>query len=1033
MALGIATGTPVRHIKYGLAGGGYSSEYVRDETKKMLHFSSVAKLLRDDPNQLYRARINYNIASHLVNYAMAKKARKFAETAMSIYRSSLDPYDIRLGLGGLRLGQVHMDGEDYDEALTELNAAHVILRHNSHPLSPTARDLVRLTEDLKSPLDWEQYYRANEGSFISGDLDAYVEAVDMLERSLLVLQHTHGNRSEQVIEGKLVLVQFCLIAFMKDRAERVLDDLMLFRDYMASSSRPALVLALGQSGHHYQDLGRLDLAFSLLDQVLDRSIELRLPGAVNIAQYLIDLHVGMGRQDLADQVVVEVLSNPDSRMVANLAFSLGVSLSLNGQDEMADHAFELALKNRFKFPDSESLEEIGLSVVGKEDPTMEDLRAFVRSILEPETIKGVFRAEGLGEYPETVWAPLRLIEHQRNGELDEFVLVLESMVREMASGQQIAGNLDLMSKDLVLTYTSHRDPGLTIPVLEELHQALSMAKGRASPQSLLVLSEWARSLTRTGRSEDAFELMQVYLEDATEYLHTNLWGASETTRRALLAGENDFRDRFLALAVSDRRQKGPRAALHYSVARKGLILEVASQVAALTKLSRDPEIAAISEDLDRYKKQLAGIGSAGIDTIGSQLSATRMIEHLEAELGLRVAELGRAGPRVTPGQIIDRLRPGQALLDYLIFRSQGEHRLVAVWVDPLANDPVSIVDLGELSKVARATIELRSAIDGMNQVEATELSREVYDLVFAKVAALATRIDEIYLVPDGVLHLLPFAQLLDHDDRMLVQTYQLRTLSFAREIVDERTSTHAATNALFAAPLFDPDQKARYAKGDPGEQLPRTVQRDRGGLFFAPLPGTLLEGRQIARLFADRDQSVDQYFLDRATETQLQAIRSPRVLHLATHGYFLEPSDASDLTGEHPLLRAGLALTNANLALETSSSDGILTAIEALALHLEGTDLVTLSACETGVGEIATGDGVYGLQRAFIEAGAGAVLYSLWELDDLATIDFMTRFYTHYLTNRDPQGALHRTQLEMIADKDWSMPFYWAGFVVSGP
>ena len=139
------------------------------------------------------------------------------------------------------------------------------------------------------------------------------------------------------------------------------------------------------------------------------------------------------------------------------------------------------------------------------------------------------------------------------------------------------------------------------------------------------------------------------------------------------------------------------------------------------------------------------------------------------------------------------------------------------------------------------------------------------------------------------------------------------------------------------------------------------------------------------------------------------------------------------------MLRAGLALTNANLSLGISvndrldsSDDGILTALEALSLNLEGTELVVLSACESGVGDIDTGEGVYGLQRSFIEAGASAVLYSLWRIDDLATVVFMKKFYGHFISGEKPQEALRLTQLEMLNHPRWSLPFFWAGFVLSG-
>ena len=154
-----------------------------------------------------------------------------------------------------------------------------------------------------------------------------------------------------------------------------------------------------------------------------------------------------------------------------------------------------------------------------------------------------------------------------------------------------------------------------------------------------------------------------------------------------------------------------------------------------------------------------------------------------------------------------------------------------------------------------------------------------------------------------------------------------------------------------------------------------------------------------------------------------------------THGFFLDPPPTLDDYVEHPLLRSGLAFVNANLNLgkhDESSDDGIFTAMEALGLNLRGTDLVVLSACESGVGDVDTGEGVYGLQRAFLEAGAKAVLYSLWEVDDEATVHFMKRFYQHFIDGQQPQDALRRAQLEMLQHEVWHNPYFWGGFVLSG-
>jgi CHAT domain-containing protein len=209
----------------------------------------------------------------------------------------------------------------------------------------------------------------------------------------------------------------------------------------------------------------------------------------------------------------------------------------------------------------------------------------------------------------------------------------------------------------------------------------------------------------------------------------------------------------------------------------------------------------------------------------------------------------------------------------------------------------------------------------------------------------------------------------------------------------------------------------------------------------------------------------------RATESALKQVSGPRVLHVATHGFFLAdqpPGPAEGARGiklgsagggqrvlrqaENPLLRSGLALAGANVGRSAGGEDGILTALEASALDLWGTELVVLSACETGVGEVRNGEGVYGLRRALVLAGSESQVMSLWQVADEATRDLMTAYYRRLLAGEGRTEALRRVQLEMlkgtgrvaggrsrelvlkgsVAEAERGHPYFWAAFIQSG-
>ena len=181
-----------------------------------------------------------------------------------------------------------------------------------------------------------------------------------------------------------------------------------------------------------------------------------------------------------------------------------------------------------------------------------------------------------------------------------------------------------------------------------------------------------------------------------------------------------------------------------------------------------------------------------------------------------------------------------------------------------------------------------------------------------------------------------------------------------------------------------------------------------------------------------------------ATEEKVKSLKSPETLHFATHGFFLTDKDLThndsfigfdrEELAKNPLLRSGLMLAGAQKVIDgnvlTGREDGILTAQEAMTLELEGTNLVVLSACETGLGKTKNGEGVYGLQRAFLKAGAQAILMSFWVVDDQATQLLMTTFYDQWIKTGNKREAFRAAQ-KTIRTK-YPHPFYWGAFVMIG-
>ncbi len=230
----------------------------------------------------------------------------------------------------------------------------------------------------------------------------------------------------------------------------------------------------------------------------------------------------------------------------------------------------------------------------------------------------------------------------------------------------------------------------------------------------------------------------------------------------------------------------------------------------------------------------------------------------------------------------------------------------------------------------------------------------------------------------------------------------------------------------------------------PASENRRSTDRAAGAMKFDPLPGTAAEAQALKALLKLKNEQV--LTKGKATEAALKQVKGPRILHMATHGFFLEDqpldldSQADHLAGqdglhapkgENPLLRSGLALAGAN-KLRSGRDDGVLTALEVAGLDLTGTELAVLSACETGVGEVQNGEGVYGLRRALVLAGVRTQIASLWKVDDAATKDLMIDYYRRLQAGAGRSQALREAQLTMLKDPARAHPYYWASFIAIG-
>jgi CHAT domain-containing protein len=324
---------------------------------------------------------------------------------------------------------------------------------------------------------------------------------------------------------------------------------------------------------------------------------------------------------------------------------------------------------------------------------------------------------------------------------------------------------------------------------------------------------------------------------------------------------------------------------------------------------------------------------------------------------------------------------------------------------------------------------------------------------------LGEEIEKVYVSVDGVYNQVNVEAMRIEDETFVIDKMQVSLVSNTKDLIIKKREYEAMSKKerraeaernrvafIMANPSF-------YSSSKIAQTALSTQKRgENRSAYINPLPGTKIEAEAIKKFFDLENWDTKQYYLGGAAKENIiktfsKRARSPRLMHIATHGFFNKEieikesvfeQNSDDLLKHNPLLQSGLLLSNAGdlLAKHANSDavligDGILTAYEVMNLNLGDTELVILSACETGRGDIQSGEGVFGLQRAFLVAGADAIVMSLFKVPDVETAELMSLFYQKWLlVGKDKRQAFREAQIQM--KNKYSDPIYWGAFNMIG-
>jgi CHAT domain-containing protein/Tfp pilus assembly protein PilF len=627
---------------------------------------------------------------------------------------------------------------------------------------------------------------------------------------------------------------------------------------------------------------------------------------------------------------------------------------------------------------------------------------------------------------------------------------------------------------LALLYCTVNAYGKAEPLYRRSLAIYEKALGPEHPYTASSLNNLADLLAAIGQSGEALSLCERSQRIDRRQIEQILGFAAEAQQTQFLSTREG--DLFVYLSLIRQRfannPKAVRNGLDVWLARKGILLETQKRIQDVLAGADNAKGREIYTDLTRVRQELARLVLGGPGKEGPQAYQKRITEltnqkeTLEGQLSrLSQAFAQQKKTRIaTTATVASALPKGSVLIEIARIRDYdfktikfGAYRYLAFVLPPGKGSEVSMVDLGAADNIDQKVAAFKKSLGNREILPdlLAKQSNDLYKIIFAPLTSAMGNARQIFLSPDGSLNIIPFEVLQDDHGRYLIETHTFRYVSAGRDIAGYGMIKEKGQKAIL---MGDPDFDLDTVKTLPDKDIKVALSRGMQGISFSRLPGTKKEVEAIATILGSSASLT--YTGKSATESALTQSKSPRILHLATHGFFLSDQDWSSMMDEksrgikivgkdkdmpkkpvrieNPFLRAGLALAGANNSLaQDGATEGILTAEKILGLNLRGTDMVVLSACETGMGDVKNGEGVYGLRRAFTQAGAKSLVMSMWEVPDVETKELMVNFYKNLQSGKMNRAEALRqaalTQRQTVKARYGNdNPYYWAAFVFLG-
>lgn len=911
------------------------------------------------------------------------------------------------------------------------------------------------------------------------------EAVPLGEQRLALAQKHFGESSDAAATATVALANYCVEAGDARRARELFTRAMAMDRKIHGSDDGWILVSLrglgkleSIEGNYTAALPLLTRALKASERIFGKEDTMTAMAVEGLAQMYARKLDNKSALPLFERVlrIRQKVQGKESTGVATALLNLSIAQRGLGQLNEAESSITRAVAMYEKLAGPEhpfiavALKQLGqfyrdLHDYEKAVPALERALAIQEKVHGPDHPSTIIALHGLGVMRAS----------QRRYDLAESLLR-----RALTAAEKTLGKDHIMTAKIGGTLgntLSHRgDHEQSIVLLRQGLDSLEKKLGADSPEVFETLNNLALALNAAGKAADAEPLLRRALavavktrgpesEDAFTSTSNLVWCLHALRRddeARHLAGRSvelscHRWEELLTFASEAQLENAWITVWPWGV---GESLGDASLAATVALRFKDSLASSLLEN--RRRIQAAGKGSSAGKLAAAAGNARARLRDLvqqgapaaerekaltaadEAEKGLarKVSGLGtaRRALHITPTEVGAVLPQGAVLVEFSSHvvhgaKSTPGEKVAGAYSAILiaAGREPQLVALGpsrELEAKIEATLKLiqnpPSGVTGSPLDAQTEKSvKELHAAIMVPIeAALPPETKTLVLSPDSDLHFVPFAALMDVSGRFTGDKYTIRYVTNGRDLLTPPKPLRKSKAVLLVG---NPDYAKSVSKSVASSD-PALAEVGRA-LSFDALPGTVIEIESIKHQFEEQKWKVRTLSGATATEPALMSMEAPAVLHLATHGFFLNPvhtrhvlSGLQNSPYAGSMANSGLPLAGADSTVRewaqgrvpSPAADGILTAAEAVSLPLEGTTLVTLSACETGLGLNMPGGGVAGLKRALTLAGAQHLLTTLWPVADEETAVLMKAFYSAFLSGDDPGASLAKTQREFL-------------------